>query len=155
MEYARARHILNPFESGNQLAYVVSVHRPEVSQTQGFEKVSAGFLHEPGFEAAHPSLDEIPEFPLAQKVPYSVLEPVVRTAGGDFEQVFVHCSDIVVDGLVVVVEYGEQIGAARSGIVQPFESQASCHCSVSNDGNRLPAESLHPCGFRESQGCRN
>ena len=59
---------------------------------------------------------------------------------------------VVVYGLVVVVQNHQYVGAAGSGIVQPFERKASCHRSVPNYGYAPAPVAKAFCGLGISQG---
>ena len=95
----------------------------------------------------------MPESPFPEYVPNLVFEFVVRIAGRDPEQVVVHRTYIVVNGLIVVIEYCEQISVACSGIVESFESQSSGDGSVAYYCYDLPGQILHSGSFSEAK-CR-
>ena len=153
MQKPRAFHVADLGESVYHLIEIVPVHRAEVPETQGLEKVSAGFLDKPGLEAADPALQKMPEGPVSQKVPYPGFEAVVGRTGGELQKVVVQGSGVVVYGLVVVVQNHQYVGTAGSGVVQPLERKASCHRSVPDHGYAPASVAEAFCGFGVSQGC--
>ncbi len=100
----------------------------------------------------------MPQLVVAEEIPDACLEAVVRIARGDLEQVFVHRTYVVVDGLVVVVEQNKNVGTAGTGIVEPFVGEPSGHGPVTYEGDGLALESLQSCRLCESErsrdGCR-
>ena len=151
MQDARAPDVFEFLQGVHYILDVIAVYRAEIAESKGFEEVSSRFLDEPGLEAPDPALQEVPEAVVAEEIPHPGFEAVVRTARGDFEQVFVHRAYVVVNRLVVVVEQYEQVGPACSGVVQALEGQSTRHRPVPDQRYGLAVQVLDLGGLRESQ----
>ena len=88
-------------------------------------------------------------------IPDFALEVVVGLRSGDFKQVVVHCSNILVYGDVVVVYNYKQVALHCSGIVEPLKGQTAAKRPVANYCHNILSLALQLCGLAQSQRGRD
>ena len=133
----RSRNAAQRAQRSHQLGQAVAVDRAEISEIETLEKIAV---------VEHPLLHGVarlltqPQQPRRrrQNAPHPPFHTVVVHRSRHLEQAVLQRAGHLVDSHVVVVENHQQIGvAARTGVVEPLESQTARHRTVADDGHHL------------------
>ena len=151
MQQTRPVQVLQAFQCIGQLAQIVPVNGPEITETQRLEQGAAASPHQVGLGVDDLFLHPVTRFSLPEGVPDGVLEFVVERVRGYLQQVVVQAANVFVDGNVVVVQDNQDIRLGGACVVQAFPGQATGEGAVANDGDGLIPAAGEACGLCKAQ----
>ena len=151
-------HIFYIIQNSDQMFYIMSVYRAEISDIQSFK-----YILMPRYQSFQTIVEtEYGTFLLFgdethfyQQTVKFVPHVVVKGQGVDTRQIMMESSDIVVDSHVVIVEDNQQVIRVSRCIIQSFKSQSSRNSGIAYHSDDLTVFFVFQVGSdRHTQCCR-